>query len=168
MTYAPGRRDLGTCFRARSYRHGVTTGLRARALLLVIIPVLRPLGLLRSVRLIRAARLARVGAAVGLAVRESRLRLASRAALLTAGPAVILAATAAVMVLDAERAAPKANITGFGDAHEVRELRDQIQAQSPGRHRTRWRHMSQKGSHGHETDVPGRAVHRLSTTAHGE
>jgi voltage-gated potassium channel len=85
-------------------------------LLLVLIPVLRPLGLLRSVRLIRAARLARVGAAVGLAVRESRLRLASRAALLAAGAASILVATAAVMVLDAERAAPKANITGFGDS----------------------------------------------------
>jgi voltage-gated potassium channel len=82
-------------------------------LLLVAVPVLRPLLLLRSLRLIRGVR---VGAAAGGAVRESRIRLASRAALLAAGSAAILVAAAAVMVLDAERAAPKANITSFGDA----------------------------------------------------
>jgi voltage-gated potassium channel len=85
-------------------------------LVLVIIPVLRPLRLLRSVRLIRAARLARIGAAAGRTVKESRVPLANRAALLAAGSAAILVTAAAVMVLDAERAAPKANITGFGDA----------------------------------------------------
>jgi hypothetical protein len=41
-------------------------------LLLVVIPVLRPLRLLRSITLIRAARLARIGAGAGFAVRESR------------------------------------------------------------------------------------------------
>ena len=85
-------------------------------LLLVVIPVLRPLRLLRSIRLIRAARMARIGAAAGRVVRESRVRLASRAALLAAGSAGILVAAAAVMVLDAERPAPRANITSFGDA----------------------------------------------------
>jgi voltage-gated potassium channel len=85
-------------------------------LLLVVIPVLRPLRLLRSVRLIRAARLTRIGAGAGRAVRESRIRLASRAALLAAGSAGILILAAAVMELDAERAAPKANITTFSDA----------------------------------------------------
>jgi voltage-gated potassium channel len=85
-------------------------------LLLVAIPVLRPLRLLRSVTIIRAARLTRIGAGAGRAVRESRVRLASRAALLAAGSAAILILAAAVMELDAERAAARANITTFGDA----------------------------------------------------
>ena len=85
-------------------------------LLLVVVPVLRPLRLLRSVRLLRAARLTRIGAAAGVAVRESRVRLASRTALLAAGSAAILILAAAVMELDVERAAAKANITTFGDA----------------------------------------------------
>lgn len=85
-------------------------------LLLVTIPVLRPLRLLRSVALIRSARLTRIGAGVGRAVRESRVRLASRAALLAAGSAAILTLAAAVMELDVERGAAKANITTFGDA----------------------------------------------------
>jgi voltage-gated potassium channel len=85
-------------------------------LLLVIIPVLRPLRLLRSLRLIRAARLTMVGAAAGRMVGQGRIRLAKRAALLAAGSALILVSAAAVMVLDAERAAPQANITGFSDA----------------------------------------------------
>jgi voltage-gated potassium channel len=85
-------------------------------LLLVVIPVLRPLRLLRSVRLMRAARLTRTGAGAGRAVRESRVRLASRAALLAAGSAAILVLAAAVMELDAERGALRANITTSGDA----------------------------------------------------
>lgn len=85
-------------------------------LLLVVIPVLRPLRLLRAITLIRAARLARIGAAAGVAVRESRVRLASRGALLAAGSAAILILATAVMELDVERAAPRANIATFGDA----------------------------------------------------
>lgn len=85
-------------------------------LLLVVIPVLRPLRLLRSVTLIRAARLSRIGAGVGRAVRESRIRLASRAALLAAGSAAILIMATAVMELEVERGAARANITTFGDA----------------------------------------------------
>ena len=85
-------------------------------LLLVAIPVLRPLRLLRSVALIRSARLIRIGAGAGRAVRESRVRLASRAALLAAGSAAILILAAAVMELDVERGAAKATITSFGDA----------------------------------------------------
>ena len=85
-------------------------------LLLVVIPVLRPPRLLRSVTLIRAARLARIGAGAGFAVRESRVRLASRAALLAAGSAAILILATAVMKLDVERAAAKGNITTFSDA----------------------------------------------------
>jgi voltage-gated potassium channel len=200
-------------------------------LLLVVIPVLRPLRLLRSVRLIRAARLARVGADVGLAARATRIGLASRTALLAAGSAAILVAAAAVMVLDVERAAPKANITGFGDAlwwamstvttvgygdhypvtaagraigavlmlagvgifgviaasaaawfisaerqqpaappaqevsilaaeiaalrHEIRELREQIQAQPPGKRGNHLTHLRQRGSHGNEAEDRG-------------
>lgn len=85
-------------------------------LLLVAVPVLRPLRLLRSVNLIRAARLSRIGAGAGRVVRESRTRLASRAALLAAASAGILILASAVMELDVERAASKANITTLGDA----------------------------------------------------
>jgi voltage-gated potassium channel len=85
-------------------------------LLLVVIPVLRPLRLLRSITLIRAARLTRIGAGAGRAVRESRVHLASRAALLAAGSAAILILSTAVMELDFERTAAKANITTFNDA----------------------------------------------------
>ena len=73
-------------------------------LLLVVIPVLRPLRLLRSITLIRAARLTRIGAG------------ASRAALLAAGSAAILILSTAVMELDVERTAAKANIHTFSDA----------------------------------------------------
>ena len=85
-------------------------------LLLVVIPVLRPLRLVRSVTLIRAVRLTRIGAGTGRVVRQSRLRLASRAALLAAGSATIMILAASVMELDAERGAVHANITTFGDA----------------------------------------------------
>ncbi len=85
-------------------------------LLLVVIPVLRPLRLLRSVTLLRTARLIRIGAGAGRAVRESRVHLASRAALLAAGSAFILILATAVMELDVERNAAKANITTFPDA----------------------------------------------------
>jgi len=82
----------------------------------VVIPVLRPLRLVRSVTLIRAVRLTRIGAGTGRVVRQSRLRLASRAALLAAGSATIMILAASVMELDAERGAVHANITTFGDA----------------------------------------------------
>ena len=85
-------------------------------LLLVVIPVLRPLRLLRSITLIRAARLTRIGAGASRAVRESRIHLASRAALLAAGSAAILILSTAVMELDVERTAAKANIHTFSDA----------------------------------------------------
>lgn len=85
-------------------------------LLLVAIPMLRPLRLLRSIRLIRAARLARIGAGAGRLVTESRARLASRAALLAAGSAATMILATAVMELDVERTAAKANITTFSDA----------------------------------------------------
>jgi voltage-gated potassium channel len=203
-------------------------------LLLVAVPVLRPLRLLRSLRLIRGVR---VGAAAGRAVRDSRIRLASRTALLAAGSGAILVAAAAVMVLDAERAAPKTNITSFGDAvwwamstvttvgygdhypvtaagraigamlmvagvaifgvvaataaawfmsagqeqpasppahegipaltaeiaalrHEIREMREQIQAPSDEEHARRRRRQNEGEARGKEADVPRRTAHR--------
>lgn len=47
-------------------------------LLLAVIPMRRPLRLLRSVQLVRAGCFAPVGAGAGRTVRESRIRLASR------------------------------------------------------------------------------------------
>jgi voltage-gated potassium channel len=85
-------------------------------LLLVVIPVLRPLRLLRSVRLIRAARVATIGAGASRVVQRSRMHLASRVMLLATGSTVILILTTAVMGLDFEQAAPRANITTFSDA----------------------------------------------------
>ena len=49
-------------------------------------------------------------------MRESRVRLASRSALLAVASAAILILAAAVMELDVERAAARANITTFSDA----------------------------------------------------
>ena len=85
-------------------------------LLLVVIPVLRPPAAapLGHAHPRRQANPDRWGA--GRAVRESRVRLASRAALLAAGSAVTLILAAAVMELDVERGAAKATITSFGDA----------------------------------------------------
>lgn len=85
-------------------------------LLIVVIPVLRPLRALRSIRLIRVARLGLLTSASGRAVTESRLRLASRAALMAVGTAGILIFAAAVMELDVERTAARATITTFPDA----------------------------------------------------
>jgi voltage-gated potassium channel Kch len=70
-------------------------------LLLVVLPVLRPLRLLR------------IFAGAGRAVRESRMSLAGRAAVLAGGSAVIMVLAAAVMELDVERTAANATITTF-------------------------------------------------------
>jgi hypothetical protein len=60
--------------------------------------------------------LTRIGAGAGRVERESRIHLASRAALMAAGSAAILILATAVMELDVERTAAKANITTFSDA----------------------------------------------------
>lgn len=85
-------------------------------LLLVVIPVLRPLGAMRSLRLLRVACLVRIGAASGRAVRESRVRFASRAALVAVGTVSVLILTAAAMAFDDEHNAHRANIKTFADA----------------------------------------------------
>ncbi|WP_167138597.1 potassium channel family protein [Diaminobutyricimonas sp. TR449] len=70
----------------------------------VLVPILRPLLLLRLLRLIPSLR-----PEVGSAVR-------SRFAIYAVATSVLLMFMGALAVLDAEQNAPKANITGFGDA----------------------------------------------------
>ncbi|PVZ94862.1 ion transporter [Amnibacterium flavum] len=73
-------------------------------LVFIIIPVLRPLALLRLVT-------------VFLVIdRHAGARLRERIGIYIAGGTVLLVFAAAVAVLDVERTAPGANITSFGDA----------------------------------------------------
>lgn len=73
-------------------------------LLVVALPILRPLRLLRLVMLLRMLN------------RGATDSLRGRVAIYVAGAAVLLIYTASLAELDAERHAPHSNITGFGDA----------------------------------------------------
>ena len=73
-------------------------------LLVVALPLLRPLRLLRLVPLLRVLN------------RRATTGLRGRLAIYVAGGAALLAFCGALTVLDAERANPEANITTFGDA----------------------------------------------------
>ena len=73
-------------------------------LLMIALPVLRPLRLLRLVQLLR------------LMNRQATASLRGRIAVYVVGSAVLVVFCAALAVLDAERHSAKANITGFGDA----------------------------------------------------
>ena len=73
-------------------------------LAVVALPILRPLRLLRLVMLLR------------LLNRSATDSLRGRVALYVAGAAILLVYTASLAELDAERHAPHANISGFGDA----------------------------------------------------
>lgn len=85
-------------------------------LLLVAVPILRPLRIVRTARALRLDRLVRTGASVASASGRSRHRLAARTAawagLVTAG----LVLVGSLVELDLERGAPHATITSFGDA----------------------------------------------------
>jgi voltage-gated potassium channel len=70
----------------------------------VLVPILRPLLLLRLLRLVPALR-----PETGSAVR-------SRLAIYAVATSILLMFMGALAVLDAEQNAPEANITGFGDA----------------------------------------------------
>lgn len=72
--------------------------------LMIALPLLRPLRLLRLIPLLSVLN------------RQAKIRLRGRIALYLAGGASLLAFCAAVAVLDAERSSPDANITDFGDA----------------------------------------------------
>jgi voltage-gated potassium channel len=73
-------------------------------LAVIALPILRPLRLLRLVTLLRVLN------------RSASDSLRGRVAIYVAGGSLLLAFVAALAELDAERAAPGANITGFGDA----------------------------------------------------
>lgn len=85
-------------------------------LALVLLPMLRPLRILRSARLLRLARAGRVVAGAASAAKTSRRHLASTAGLYAPAAALLLILTAAAFARDAERGAPGANITSYGDA----------------------------------------------------
>lgn len=71
---------------------------------LVVLPVLRPLRLLRFLALVR------------ILDRSAASSLAGRVLVYVASAAALVVGLAALAVLDAERDAPEANITTFGDA----------------------------------------------------
>jgi voltage-gated potassium channel len=72
--------------------------------LVVALPLLRPLRLLRFIPLLSVLN------------RRAKIRLRGRVAIYVGGGAFLLAFCAATAVLDAERSSPDANITDFGDA----------------------------------------------------
>lgn len=72
--------------------------------LVIVLPLLRPLRLLRLIPLLSVLN------------RRAQTRLRGRVAIYVAGGACLLAFCAALAVLDAERSRPNANITDFGDA----------------------------------------------------
>ena len=73
-------------------------------LLVIALPLLRPLRLLRLIALLNVLN------------RRVAMRLRGRLAVYVAGGAALLAFCAALAVLDSERSSPEANITSFGDA----------------------------------------------------
>lgn len=91
-------------------RFGLAEGKRAflRAnvldLLVIALPLLRPLRLLRLVTLVRVFN------------RGAETTLRGRLGVYVGGAALLLGSVAALAVLDAERADPSANIHGYGDA----------------------------------------------------
>src|SRR5215213_6376059 len=72
--------------------------------LVIVLPLLRPLRLLRLIPLLSVLN------------RRAQTKLRGRVAIYVAGGASLLAFCAALAVLDAERSSPDANITDFGDA----------------------------------------------------
>jgi voltage-gated potassium channel len=72
--------------------------------LVIALPLLRPLRLLRLIPLLSVLN------------RRAQIRLRGRVAIYVASSASLLAFCAALAVLDAERSSPDANITDFGDA----------------------------------------------------
>jgi voltage-gated potassium channel len=72
--------------------------------LVVLLPLLRPLRLLRLIPLLIALN------------RRAQTRLRGRVVIYIAGGASLLAFCAALAALEAERSSPEANITNFGDA----------------------------------------------------
>lgn len=72
--------------------------------IVMVLPLLRPLRLLRLTPLL------------SILNRRARTRLRGRVAIYVVGGASLLAFVAALAVLDADRSSPDANIVDFGDA----------------------------------------------------
>jgi voltage-gated potassium channel len=70
----------------------------------IVLPLLRPLRLLRLIPLLSVLN------------RRAKSRLRGRVVIYVAGGAAMLALCGSLAVLDAERSSPEANITDFGDA----------------------------------------------------
>ncbi len=85
-------------------------------LVVVAVPMLRPLRLIRSARLLRLLRLGRVGAVTDIATgqyrKRSKLAIVNYVAVVT-GALVLMCS---LVVMDLEQGAPGSNIHGFGDA----------------------------------------------------
>jgi hypothetical protein len=79
-------------------------GRRWYDLVVILLPLLRPLQLLRLIPLL------------SVLSRRAQTGLRGRVAVYVAGGASLLAFVAAIAVLDVERSSPDANINGFGDA----------------------------------------------------
>src|SRR5215217_4112563 len=73
-------------------------------LLVIVLPLLRPLRLLRLIPLLSVLN------------RRAKIRLRGRVGIYVAGGAILLAFCAALAVLDVERSSTDANISDFGDA----------------------------------------------------
>jgi voltage-gated potassium channel len=85
-------------------------------LVVVAVPMLRPLRLVRSARVLRLLRLSRLTAFAGEGVQKGQRTLASRSANYVVGIVLTLVVVCSVMVLDLERSAKGGNIKHFGDA----------------------------------------------------
>ncbi len=80
-------------------------------LILVVVPVLRPLRLLQ---LSRGLRVMRVGTSAGVVFRDSRHSLATRGVAYASAVTVTLMLVSAVLMVDLERGHPGANISSLG------------------------------------------------------
>jgi voltage-gated potassium channel len=85
-------------------------------LVVIAVPMLRPLRVLRGARAVRLFRVVRLGALAGRTGRTARHALHVRATTYVAGGATLLLFIAAAGMVGAERSHPEANIQTFGDA----------------------------------------------------
>ncbi len=82
-------------------------------LVVVVVPMLRPL---RAFRLVRLLRVAWLGGAAGLLSRRGRRTVQARTTTYVVVAVLVLVVVCATLILDTERGAEGANIRNFGDA----------------------------------------------------
>jgi voltage-gated potassium channel len=116
-------------------------------LVIVAVPMLRPLRIIRSVRVLRALRLSRLTAVAGEGTQKAKRSLHSRATnyvLVVMGSLILVCS---IVVLDMERQAKGANIKTFGDAlwwAVTTVYHRWIRGSLPGH---RWRESGGHGAH---------------------